>query len=43
MSGTRQDAFSGSITSVGVAKPSVVAITRRLSGSIYGKNVVGHS
>ena len=40
---TREDAFSSSITSVGVAKPSVVAITRRLRGSVYGKNVVGRS
>ena len=43
VSGTREDAFSGSITSVGVAKPSVIAITHRLRGSVYRKKVVGHS
>ena len=43
VSRTREDVFSGSITSVGVATPSVVAITRRLRGSVYGKNGCFHT
>ena len=43
VSGTREDAFSGPITSVGVAKPPVVVITRRLLESVYGKNAFGHN
>ena len=41
VSATREKDLGDSITPVGVGKPSMVAITCRVSLSVYGKNVVG--